>query len=294
MRLHLIDGTYELFRAHFSKRPPSKAPDGGDTKATLGVVWSVLSLLDDAEEQVTHTAVAFDNPIRSFRNELFDGYKTDAGIPAELLDQFDRVEEAVRAIGVTVWSMDRWEADDALATGAARWRDQVDQVRIMTPDKDLGQSLRGSRVVKVDRMRKRVIDEPALLNTVGIEPASVPDWLALVGDAADGIPGIPGFGEKTAAVLLRKYRHIEAIPLQASEWGVAVRGAERLALQLATDLEAALLYRKLATLIEDVPLRESLDDLRWRGVPKARFEAWCDAIGAGNELRARGRSRIAP
>lgn len=294
MRLHLIDGTYELFRAHFSKRPPSRAPDGGDTKATLGVVWSVLSLLDDAEEQVTHAAVAFDNPIRSFRNELFDGYKTDEGVPAELLDQFDGVEEAVRAIGVTVWSMDRWEADDALATGAARWRDQVDQVRLMTPDKDLGQSLRGSRVVKVDRMRKRVVDEPALLNTVGIEPASVPDWLALVGDAADGIPGIPGFGEKTAAVLLRKYRHLDAIPLRASEWGVAVRGAERLALQLATDLEAALLYRKLATLIEDVPLRESLDDLRWRGVPQARFEAWCDAIGAGNELRARGQSRIAP
>lgn len=293
MRLHLVDGTYELFRAHFSKRPSARAPDGTDTKATLGVVWSLLALVVEPEEQVTHLAVAFDNPIRSFRNDLFDGYKTEAGVPPELLAQFGMVEEAVRALGITVWSMDRWEADDALATGAARWRDQVEQVRILTPDKDLGQSLRGTRVVQVDRMRKRVIDEQTLLRTRGIEPSSVPDWLALVGDSADGLPGIPGFGEKTSAALLREYRHIEAIPLRASEWRVPVRGAERLALRLASDLPAALLYRRLATLIDDVPLGESLDDLRWRGVPEAAFETWCDRLGAGKELRARGR-QLAP
>src|SRR5258706_689844 len=185
MKLHLVDGTYELFRAHFSKRPSAQAPDGRDVKASLGVVGSMLALFDDPDEQATHVAIAFDNPIRSFRNDLYDGYKTEAGVPPELLAQFDLVEEAMRAIGITVWSMDRWEADDALATGAARWRDAVDQVRIMTPDKDLGQSLRGTRVVQVDRMRRKVIDEQALLEVRGIAPASIPDWLALVGDTAD-------------------------------------------------------------------------------------------------------------
>jgi 5'-3' exonuclease len=291
MRLHLIDGTYELFRAHFSKRPSVTAPDGRDVKASVGVVWSTLALLDDAEERVTHLAAAFDNPIRSFRNDLFDGYKTDEGVPRELLAQFDLVEEAMRAIGVTVWSMNEWEADDALATGAARWQAEVEQVRILTPDKDLGQSVRGTRVVQVDRMRKKVVDEEGLLQLRGIAPASVPDWLALVGDTADGIPGVTGFGDKTAAALLREYKHVDAIPPRASEWRVPVRGAERLAAELTANRERVLLYRKLATLVEDVPLRESLDALRWRGVPRAPFDAWCDRVGASADLRERGHAR---
>jgi 5'-3' exonuclease len=287
MRLHVVDGTYELFRAYFSKRPGHKDPAGRDRKATVGVVWSMLQLLDDPEEQVTHLAIAFDNPIRSFRNDLFDGYKTEEGVPSDLLAQFDAVEEAMRAIGVVVWSMDKWEADDALATAAARWGGEVEQVRIMTPDKDLGQCVQNTRVVQVDRMRKKVIDEAALLAVRGIEPASIPDYLALVGDTADGIPGVPGFGEKTSAALLREYRHLEAIPERAADWKPAVRGAPALAPVLAAHREQALLYRHLATLVRDVPLPESLDDLRWRGAPRAAFDAWCDAIGASADLRAR-------
>jgi 5'-3' exonuclease len=279
MRLHVVDGTFELFRAHFARRPPHATPDGRDAKATLGIVQSLLALLADADEQVTHLAVAFDNPIRSFRNELFDGYKTDDGVPRELLSQFDPAEEAVRAIGVTVWSMDRWEADDALATAAARFRDDVEQVRLLTPDKDLGQCLRGRRVVQIDRMRKKELDEEGLIALRGVRPESIPDWLALVGDDADGVPGIPGFGARSAAALLAHYVHFEAIPDDARAWAVAVRGAERLAEALATRRDEARLYKQLTTLVEDVPLAERLDDLAWRGVPRARFHAWCDAIG---------------
>jgi 5'-3' exonuclease len=256
-------------------------------KATTGVVSSLLALLADPEEQVTHLAVAFDNPVRSFRNDLFDGYKTEDGVAAELLAQFDRVEKATRAIGVVVWSMDRWEADDALATAAARWMDEVDQVRILTPDKDLGQCIRGERVVQVDRMRNKLIDQAALLTVRGIAPESVPDYLALVGDTADGIPGIKGFGEKTAAALLREYVHVERIPERARDWKVNVRGATTLAPLLAASRDEVLLYRRLATLVTDVPLPESLDDLRWRGVPRATFEAWCDELGVSEQMRAR-------
>ena len=288
MRLHLVDGTYELFRAHFAKRPDHRDPEGRDRKATVGVVWSMLSLLGDAEEQVTHVAVAFDNPIRSFRNDLFPGYKDDAGVPEELREQFDPVEEAMKAIGVAAWSMNRWEADDALATGAELWWSSAEQVRILTPDKDLGQCLRGTRVVQVDRMRKRVIDEEALLAARGVEPASIPDYLALVGDTADGIPGIPGFGAKTAATLLREYRRIEDIPRGARDWKPAVRGAEALAATLSDRVDLALLYRRLATLVRDVPLPHSLEDLRWRGVPQAQFEAWCRSLDAPEGLRTLG------
>jgi 5'-3' exonuclease len=280
VRLHLVDGTYELFRAHFSKRPPHRAPGGWDAKATVGVVDSLLALLRDREEAVTHLAVAFDNPIRSFRNDLFAGYKTDEGVPPEILRQFDPVEEAVRAIGVAVWSMDEFEADDALATGAARWRDEVEQVRILTPDKDLGQCLRGRKVVQVDRLRRKEIDEEALLALRGVRPESIPDFLALTGDTADGIPGLTGFGAKSAGALLGYYRHIEAIPRHAIEWKVRVRGALGLADTLAAHREEAMLYRTLATLREDVPLQESLEDLRWRGAPPQAFAAWCDALGA--------------
>jgi 5'-3' exonuclease len=284
MRLHLVDGTYELFRAHFSKRPDHRDPTGRDAKATIGVAWSVLALMEDPEERATHLAVAFDNPIRSFRNDLFAGYKSDEGVPPEILAQFDPVEEAMRAIGVVAWSMREWEADDALATAAARWSEDAEQVRILTPDKDLGQCLSGDRVVQVDRMRKKVITEATLRRDRGIAPASIPDYLALVGDTADGIPGIPGFGQKTAAALLGVYGHLEGIPDRAADWKPAVRGAETLAATLRESRENALLYRHLATLVRTVPLRESLDDLRWRGVPRRAFDAWCRAVAAPEAL----------
>jgi 5'-3' exonuclease len=281
VRLHLIDGTYELFRAHFSPRPGHLSPAGEDRKATLGVVASLLSLLHDQNEAVTHIAVAFDNPIRSFRNDLFDGYKSDEGVPPELRAQFDAVEEGVRAIGVPVWSMNEHEADDGLASGARRFRDQVDQVRIMTPDKDLGQCLLGDRVVQVDRRRNKVTDEATFRAEKGFGPASVPDFLALTGDTADGIPGLPGFGEKSAAILVGAYGHLEQIPEHAHQWKVQPRGALRLATTLAERREEALFYRTLATLVETAPTAETLEELRFRGVPRGPFEAWCAAIDAG-------------
>lgn len=278
-RLHLVDGTYELFRQHFSKRPPHHSPDGKDRKATAGVAASILSLLQSETETPTHIAVAFDNPIRSFRNDLYDGYKTEEGVPRELLDQFDPIEEAMRALGVTVWSMDRWECDDAMATGAAKYRGQVEQVRIMTPDKDLGQCVTGTRVVQVDRMREKEYDEAAIRALRGVAPRSIPDLLALIGDDADGIPGIPGFGAKTAAALLAQFETIEKIPLDPATWPRAVRGAGVLAQTLAELKNEALLYKKLATLVEDVPLEGDLESLRWRGVPRERYLGWCDAMG---------------
>jgi 5'-3' exonuclease len=279
MRLHLVDGTFELFRAHYSKRPD------GPLKATLGLADSLLALLRNPAESVTHLAVAFDNPIRSFRNDLFAGYKTDEGVPPELRGQFDIAEEAVRAAGVTVWSMREFEADDALATGAARFREQVEQVRILTPDKDLGQCLVRERVVQVDVIRKRVLDEGTLLAKRGVRPESVPDYLALTGDDADGIPGLPGFGERTAAALLARFIHLQDVPLDARQWPEGIRGAERLAATLRERLDDAFLYRKLATLVADVPLRESLEELRYQGLPRDRFEDFCARSGAADLAR---------
>ena len=279
MRLHLIDGTFELFRAHYSKRPARVAPDGMDVKATVGVLSSLIGLLEESEEQVTHLAVAFDNPIESFRNALFEGYKTGEGMDAAIVAQFDLVEQAVAALGVTVWSMDHYEADDALATAARRWRDQVAQVRILTPDKDLGQCVTGNRVVLVDRIRRRVIDEDGVWAKHGCAPASIPDWLALVGDSADGIPGVPGFGAKTAAALLAEYGTVEAIPARSAHWNVKLRGAMRLAATLEEMREEAALYKRLATLAEDVPLQESLADLRWRGASRSQLEELARELG---------------
>jgi 5'-3' exonuclease len=278
-RVHLVDGTFELFRAHYTQRPGHRAPDGSEMKATVGLAFAMVELLRDQSEAVTHLAVAFDNPIRSFRNALYDGYKTDDGMDPELRGQFDAAEEAVRALGITVWSMDEFEADDALAAGAARYGPEVGQVRILTPDKDLGQCLDGTHVVMVDRIRKSVTDEAALLARRGIKPESVPDFLALTGDDADGIPGVDGFGEKTAGALLQRYVHLEQIPKQPREWPSGVRGALRLAAALEAAGEDVLLYRTLATLRRDVPLPEPLAALEWRGVPRARFEAWCEKLG---------------
>jgi 5'-3' exonuclease len=286
VRLHLVDGTYELFRAHFSKRPSRTDAEGHDVKATVGVVSSLLQLLADEEERVTHLAVAFDNPIESWRNERFAGYKDGADVDPALLAQFDAVERAVAALGVVAWSMDRYEADDAMATAAARWGgleapagEGVEEVRILTPDKDLGQVVRGSRIVQVDRLRGKRYDEAGVLERLGVPPASVPDLLALVGDTADGIPGLPGFGAKSAGAVLRRYGHLEAIPEHGHAWDVDVRGATKLAATLAERREDALLYRELAQLDLDVPLEEPLEALRWEGVPRERYLAWCDEVG---------------
>ncbi len=279
MRLHLIDGTYELFRAHYAPRPDHRAPSGKDAKAAVGVVESLLALLHDPQEAVTHIAVVFDNPIRSFRNELFPPYKSDEGVPPELRAQFDAAEDAVRSIGLAVWSMREYEADDGLASGARRFRDQVEQVRIMTPDKDLGQCLVGDRVVQVDRRQKKVTNEAAFRAERGFGPHSMPDFLALTGDSADGFPGLPGFGKKSASLLLSVYEHLEGIPADPLQWKVKPRGALQLAATLVEHFEDALLYRKLATLVETVPLADSIDDLEFRGGPRARFENWCEQLG---------------
>jgi 5'-3' exonuclease len=258
-RLHLVDGTFELYRAHFAPRP------NRPLKATVGLASAMVALLSEAAEKVTHVAIAFDNPIRSFRNDLFAGYKSDEGVPGDLRAQFDGAEEAARALGLTVWSMKEFETDDALATAALRFGPAVDQVRILSPDKDFGQCLDGQRVVLVDRIRNRVLDEAAIREARGVGPASIPDLLALTGDTADGIPGVPGFGAKTAAALLAKFVHVEAIPDDPAEWPKGIRGAERLAPELRALRKEVALYKKLATLRTDVPLAETLDDLRYRG-----------------------------
>ncbi len=285
MRLHLVDGTYELFRAHYAPRPDHKAPDGRSFKATVGLAASMLALLADREEAVTHIAIAFDNPIRSFRNDLFDAYKSDEGVEPVLREQFDAAEGAMHALGVAVWSMDAFEADDGLASGAARFKADVEQVRILTPDKDLGQCLEGQRVVQVDRRQKKQITEASFRETRGFAPQSMPDFLALVGDTADGIPGLPGFGEKSTSQLLAVYPHLEDIPKHPHQWRVKPRGALGLAHALVQQYENALLYRKLATLVADAPLPHTLEQLAFAGVPRARFAAWCDTLGV-NSLRS--------
>lgn len=284
MQLHLIDGTYELFRAHYSKRPDRTDPEGRDVKATVGVVGSLLQLLVDEDAELV--AVAFDNPIESFRNQLFPGYKDSTGMDPALLAQFDTVERAVEALGVRVWSMDEVEADDALAAAAARWADDVEQVRIYTPDKDLGQAVRKDRVVQIDRRQQKLYDEAGVRERLGVGPRSVPDYLALVGDTADGIPGIRGFGSTTAAALLARYEHLEAIPPDPGAWEVKVRGASGLGDRLQAEMDHARLYRDLATLRTDIPLDEDLSRLAWEGVPRERFLSWCDELGV-DHLRDR-------
>lgn len=243
---------------------------------------SLLGLLGDRAEQVTHIAVAFDNPIESFRNSLFEGYKTGEGMEQVLVDQMDLVEEAVRALGIVVWSMDEFEADDALATAALQYSQDVDQIRIISPDKDFGQCVVDTRVVQVDRMRERVIDADGVRERNGVAPANIPDWLALVGDTADGIPGIPGFGAKTAATLLNRFGSVEKIPVDPDLWDVKVRGAPRLAATLASLREEVGLYKKLATLSDDVPIEESFDDLCWRGAPRKIFDEFAVRLGGLN------------
>jgi 5'-3' exonuclease len=259
---------------------------GHDVKATVGLVDALLRLLEDEDEQVTHLAVAFDNPIESWRNVRFPAYKDSTEVDPALLAQFDRAEAATRALGVTVWSMQEQEADDALGTAAVRFVDEVEQVRILTPDKDLGQVVRGQRIVQVDRLRDKFYDEEGVRERLGVPPASVPDLLALVGDTADGIPGLKGFGKVGAAAVLTRYGHLEDIPLDGADWDLEVRGAARLAQTLAEHRDEALLYRELATLVTDVELAGTLNDLAWRGARRDDWLAWCDEV-ASESLRER-------
>lgn len=292
MRLHLVDGTFELFRAHYSPGP-SRSSQGRDVKATIGVSRSMLALLAHADEQVTHLAVAFDNPIESWRNAVFPDYKDGSGIEPELRAQFDLVEQAMAALGIAVWSMDRHEADDALATAAVRWADDVDQVRIMTPDKDLGQVVRGTRIVQVDRMRDREFDHDGVVERLGVPPTSIPDYLALVGDTADGIPGLAGWGAKSTGTVLSHYGILEAIPDDADDWEVKVRGATRLATTLAGQRDDAQLYRRLARLDLDVELPHELDDLRHTGVADTATDFFASLdwdLPSGTSIRGDGGS----
>ncbi len=256
-RLHVIDGTFELFRAHFAPVPYKPK------KATLGVVRAMRALAKDKDEAVTHAAIAFDNPIRSFRNDLFPEYKSDEGVLPELRAQFDEVEVAVKELGLCVWSMKEFETDDALATACVRYAGDFDQIRILSPDKDFGQCLDGERVVQIDRIRRKLIDEKWLRALRGFGPASVPDWLALVGDTADGFPGIAGFGDKSASALLAKFEHVEAVPDDWRAWPDRLRGRERLATELAANRDRVALYKRLAMLVTDVPLRETASELAW-------------------------------
>ena len=279
MKLHLIDGTYELFRSYFGA-PKRSAPDGMEVGAVHGIVGSTLRLLE--EDGVTHVGAAFDTVIRSFRNDLYPGYKTEGGVPEELLAQFPVAEEALDAIGVTVWRMREYEADDALASAVARFHDAFEQVVIMTPDKDLAQCVDGTAVVGFDRRKGVFMDEAAVIEKFGVPPESIPDYLGLVGDSADGFPGVPGWGAKSAALVLAAYPHIEDIPLEADLWQVEVRGAQRLVESLRVRMGDALLFRFLAVLRSDVPLEETADDLRWEGVPRERFMEFCDRYGFGS------------
>jgi 5'-3' exonuclease len=276
MMLHLLDGTYELFRSYFGV-PPRTAPDGREVGAVRGIIESTLALVLDGG--VTHLAVATDTVIESFRNDMFAGYKTGDGIEPALLGQFPLAERAFRAIGVTVWGMVEFEADDALAAAAARWKDDVEQVVILTPDKDLMQCVEGHRIVTFNRREGKRFAEEDVREKFGVYPHSIPDYLALVGDTADGVPGLPGWGAKSSSIVLFEYDHLESIPDDAADWKVVVRGAAKLAATLAEHRDEAMLYRTLTTLRTDVPLPQELDDLRWRGVVMDEFEPLCRELG---------------
>ena len=277
MRVHLVDGTYELFRQFLAPRPGHLDPAGVEVGATRAVVTSVFGML---EEGATHLGVATDHVIESFRNDLWPTYKTGEGIDPLLKSQFPLLEDALTALGVAVWAMVDLEADDALASAAAvaAADPRVEQVIICTPDKDLGQCV-GGKVVQLDRRRDILIDADGVHAKFGVAPASIPDWLALVGDSADGFPGLPGFGAKTAAAVLERYGHLEAIPDTASEWDVAgVRGVDRLATTLATGRDVADRFKVLATLRTDADVGR-VDDWEWTG-PTPEFAAWCERFGS--------------
>lgn len=277
MKVHLVDGTYELFR-HYYALPSHVNANGAEVAGVRGVVGSILSLLNAG---ATHVAVATDHVIESFRNQLWPGYKDSTGVPENLLAQFEPLEEALRALGVAVWAMIEHEADDALAAGAAMAAADpgVEQVLICTPDKDLAQCVDGVRVVQFDRRKRRILDEAAVVQKYGVAPASIPDYLALVGDDADGFPGLPGWGAKSTATVLARYPHIEDIPERARDWKLDVRGAARLAATLVQQRDRALLFRRLATLDRAAPVSGSVAALAWRG-PTPEVGAICEGLEA--------------
>jgi 5'-3' exonuclease len=264
MKIHLIDGTYELFRAHFGA-PPKKSISGQEVGATLGLMRSLLMLLQSPG--VTHVGVAFDHVIESFRNDMYAGYKTSEGVEQVLLDQFPVVEKAVSALGVVVWPMVKFEADDAIATATARFRKDksVSQVVICSVDKDLTQMVEGKKVVCWDRRREIILDEKGVIEKFGVKPESIPDYLALVGDSADGYPGIQGWGAKSTSTVLAKFKHIESIPKNPKKIPLGLGRATTLVENLQQNYKDALLFRELSTLRVDVPLKESLKDLEWKG-----------------------------
>jgi 5'-3' exonuclease len=278
MKIHLIDGTYELFR-YFYAVPSSKNDGGQEIGAVRGVLISVFSMI---EAGATHIGVATDHVVESFRNELYSGYKTSEGVPAALLSQFPILEEALESMGVVVWPMTYFEADDALASAAAKAAADptVEQVLICTPDKDLAQCVVGNHIVQVDRRRNLVRDEAAIGEKFGVKPESIPDYLAVTGDSADGYPGISGWGPKAASLALSKYRHLENIPKDWRDWDPSIRRARPLAESLFVSWDDAILYRTLATLRLDVPMFASIDELRWKG-PRNNFQQSCERLRAG-------------
>jgi len=282
MDVHLIDGTYELFR-HFFAVPAAADVNGQEVGAVRGVLASVLSMIENG---ATHLAVATDHVVESFRNDLYPGYKTSEGVSEELLSQFPVLEEALEAMGVMVWPMVRFEADDALASAAAKAAhdDGVKQVLICTPDKDLSQCVVGTRVVQLDRRRNILRDEAGVVAKFGVKPPSIPDYLAVVGDSADGFPGMPGWGIKAAASTLSRYPHLEDIPKDWREWHPSIRKARVLSESLFNAWSDALLFRTLATLRLDAPVSDTVEDLRWKG-PRPDFEEWCRRLKSPDLLR---------
>ena len=275
MQVHLVDGTYELFR-HYFALPSRQTDDGVEIAAVRGVLASMLSLLEGG---ATHVGVATDQVVESFRNALWPGYKTGAGIAPELMTQFPVLEEALASLGIVVWPMEEYEADDALASAAAAAADAAERVLICTPDKDLAQCVVGTHVVQLDRRAGTVRDEDGVVEKFGVRPRSIPDYLALVGDSADGFPGMPGWGAKSAATLLARYETLEAIPLDPGQWDVQVRGAPKLAAALSEGMELAVLFKGLATLSTSIPVLSSVEELRWVG-PAPEFSAVADRFGA--------------
>ena len=283
MNIHLIDGTYELYRSYFGA-PAARGPDGMEVGAVRGLIRSLVALL--RQDDVTHVAIAFDHVIESFRTEMFDGYKTGEGIEPDLWAQFPLAERAAAALGIVVWPMIEFEADDALATAIHRFGKlkSVDRIYICSPDKDLAQCVEGERVVLFDRMRDRIIDEKGVHEKWGVGPGSIPDLLGLMGDKADGIPGIPRWGQKSCASVLRVFEAIERIPEDVETWDVKVRGAKSLSENLNAQRDDAMLYKELAILRRDVPLKEKLEDLKWKGAQRKELGEFLAEIGADREL----------
>jgi 5'-3' exonuclease len=291
MDVHLIDGTYELFR-HFYAVPAGADVNGPEIGAVRGVLTSVLSMIDRG---ATHIGVATDHVVESFRNDLYPGYKTSEGVPPQLLSQFPVLEQALEAMGVIVWPMVEFEADDALASAAAKAAkdDRVTRVLICTPDKDLSQCVIGTRVVQLDRRRDIVRDEAGVIAKFGVKPESIPDYLAVVGDTADGFPGLPGWGAKAAALALSRYSHLENIPKDWRDWQSSIKRARALSESLLNGWSDALLFRTLATLRLDVPVFDRVDDLCWQG-PRKNFDELCQRIKAYDLFRRLAKESLTP